>query len=76
MPLSARGNKARMLRVLVFWLTGYPSWLYVSDTTGWTPRAISLRADYDLIPFGVDEDAVWIEAPEASDSPYALPILS
>lgn len=56
-------------------LTDYPSWLYVSDTAGWTPQAVSFRAAYDSIPYGVYQDTVWIEAPDASNNPYALPIL-
>ncbi len=56
-------------------LIDYPPWLYVSETSGLTPWTITLRAAYDSIPLGVYQDTVWIEAPEASNSPYALPIV-
>ena len=39
------------------------------------PRTLFLRAAYDSIPFGVYRDTVLIEAPDASNSPYALPIV-
>lgn len=58
-----------------FRITDYPPWLYVSDTAAVVPALVTLRAGYDSIPFGVYQDTVWIEALEASNSPYALPIV-
>jgi hypothetical protein len=67
--------KASYDTAMAFRISNYPSWLYVSDTAGFVPRSLTLRAGYDTIPFGVYEDTVWIEAPAASNSPYALPII-
>jgi hypothetical protein len=60
---------------IAFNVIDYPAWLYIDATSGVVPQTVILRAAYDSIPFGVYEATVFIEAPDASNSPYALPIV-